>query len=102
MQALSDRLGYAIGPYMSLAYEIQAYLQQHYTESLNLGGYMCAFMLDLGYSADEGYRLYSLCVNSGVHACYSEYRDRSGSEFLPQRCDDVEYTGKGERAVPPA
>lgn len=100
MQALSERLGYEIGPMLQLAYDIEDYLQSRYGERLNLGGYMCAFLLDLGYSAQEGYRLYSLSVNSGVHACYTEYRDQAPDQFLPLRCDDIEYTGVPERAVP--
>ena len=100
MQALADRLDFEVGSHLELAYDIQAYLQQHYAESLNLAGYMCAFLIDLGFTDLEGYRIYSLCVNSGVQACYSEYCDRSSGEFLPLRCEDIDYTGARERPVP--
>lgn len=100
MQRIADGLGFTVGPLLDLAYVIDSHLREAYGESINLGGYMCAFMRDQGYTATEGYRLYSLCVNSGVHACYSEYRDKAAGGFLPLRCDDVEYIGPEERRVP--
>lgn len=100
MRRYSADLGYAEGPLMVLAWEIDAYLQQHYGESINLAGYISAFLLDLGMAPFDGYLLFSLGVNSGVHACYGEYRERAAGSFLPLRCEDIEYNGIAERAVP--
>lgn len=102
MQALSRKLGYSEGPMMALAMEISDYLYSEYGESINFGGYMCAFLFDQGMEPFEGYLLFSMSVNSGVHACYGEYRERTAGSFLPLHCEDIEYCGTEERAVPPA
>ena len=100
MQAYADELGFEEGAYLKMANEIEAYLGSHYGESLNFSGYMCAFLLDQGFRAIEGYRICSLCVNAGALACYSEYGDKTAGSFLPLRCDDIEYIGVREREVP--
>ena len=101
MQRIADLLGFAIGTHLELAYEIEEYTTQRYGESINLTGYMVAFLLDQGLSAKEIYRINSLCVSGGVHACYSEAVDNPPESFLPLRCEDIEYCGKPERRVPP-
>jgi hypothetical protein len=100
MQKLADALGFKVGLHLALAYEIQEILLKNYGESLNLAGYMTAFLSDQGFTAQEVYRTCSLCVNGGVHACYSEAADRAPESFLPLRCDDIEYQGEAERPVP--
>jgi hypothetical protein len=100
MQRVSDALGFPIGPHLTLAYEIQDYLFEEYGESMNLAGYMVAFLSDHGLSSNDIYRVCSLCVTAGVHACYAEAADRPPESFLPLRCDDIEYTGKQEREIP--
>lgn len=100
MQRVSDALDFSTGPHLNLAYEIQDYLFSEFGESMNLAGYMVAFLLDQGLSPDEIYRVCSLCVTAGVHACYAEAADRPPESFLPLRCDDIEYTGKEEREIP--
>jgi citrate synthase len=102
MQKLSDELGFKNGPHLDLAYQIQDYLLENYGEALNLAGYIVAFMSDQGYAAKEIYRIYSMCVNSGIHASYSEAYDSPPDSFLPLRCDDIEYIGVPERPLPDA
>jgi len=100
MERLARALGYGIGPRLRLAYAIQDVLEARWGEALNLAGYMAAFMADQGYTAEEGYRITSLLVSGGVHACYAEAADQPAESFLPLRCEDIEYTGKSEREVP--
>jgi citrate synthase len=100
MQRVSGTLGFRDGPHLTLAYEIQDFLFEHCGEGLNLAGYMVAFLSDQGLQAKEIYRINSLCVNGGIHACYAEAADRPPESFLPLRCDDIEYTGKEEREIP--
>ena len=100
MRRLAEELGFEEGKHTSLAFEIQSYLFEKYGEAMNLAGYIVAFMADQGFTATEIYRIYSLCVNSGVHATYSEVYDSPPDSFLPLRCDDIEYVGVQERAVP--
>jgi len=100
MERVTKTLGFEIGEHLSLAYEIDSYLQNNYKESINMLGYCVAFMVDQAFCNKEITRLFSTWVNSGVHACYAEARDRAPESFLPLRCDDIEYQGKIERPVP--
>jgi hypothetical protein len=101
MERITENLGFDIGKHLSLAYEIQAYLFEHYEESLNFSGYIMAFLSDQELSPKDIYRIYSLCVSSGIHACYAEAYDNPPESFLPLRCEDVEYKGKLHRPLPP-
>jgi hypothetical protein len=100
MERVTDALGYSTGPHLTLAYEIHDYVYRHYGEGMNLAGYMFAFLSDQEFSANEIYRICSLLVNGGIHACYAEAADREPESFLPLRCDDVEYCGVSEREIP--
>lgn len=100
MRRVAENLGFEDGPHLAAAYRIQEYLVENHGESLNLAGYMSAFLLDQGMTPHQGYIVFSLCVNGGVHACYEEsYSNPSGS-FLPLRCNDINYDGVKERPVP--
>jgi len=100
MQRVATDLGFSNGPHLELAYEIEALLWDWYNESINLAGYIMAFLSDQGLGIEEIYRLYATCVNGGIHACYAEAADGGHDTFLPLRCTDVEYTGAPERPVP--
>lgn len=100
MERVREQLGFGMGEHLSLAFEVQEILLQNFGESINLSGYMMAFLSDQGMSANEIYRLYSLCVNNGIHACYAEAYDSPPESFLPLRCDDIDYQGKPSRQVP--
>jgi len=102
MQRVATGLGFETGPHLALAYDIEAVLWERHHESINLAGYIMAFLSDQGFSVEEIYRLYATCVNGGIHACYAEAADNPAETFLPMRCDDVEYTGPAERGVPAA
>jgi citrate synthase len=67
---------------------------------MNIGGYISAFLSDLGYTDDEVYRIFAELVTSGVTACYVDTRDKAPDTFLPLRCADIEYTGVPARLVP--
>lgn len=99
MDRVAQELGFAVGEHLRLAYEIDVWLQRHHGESINLAGYMSAFLLDQGMNRAQIYRLYALCVNGGIHACYGEAFDNPAESFLPLRCDDVGYNGKAYRAI---
>ena len=100
MERVTDMLGFTIGPHLRIAYELDDYIRRNYGESMNLAAYMFSFLLDQKLTVDEIYRVCSLLVNGGIHACYAEAADRPPESFLPLRCDDIEYSGKPERKVP--
>ncbi|MEW5786998.1 MAG: hypothetical protein AB1899_04000 [Pseudomonadota bacterium] len=100
MARVAHELGYPDGPHLQLAWSIDAVLGRDHDEGINLAGYVAAFLSDQGYQGHEIARIYSAWVNSGVHACYAEARDRPADTFLPMRCDDVEYCGIPPRPLP--
>ena len=100
MDQVAQDLGFEVGEHLKLAYEIHEYLRETYGESINLAGYMAAFLTDQGIDPEQIFRMYALCVNGGIHACYGEAFDNPPSTFLPLRCDDIEYQGKPHRQLP--
>ncbi len=100
IQRVTDKLEFDRGEHLTLAYAISDYLLERFGESMNIGGYASAFMSDQGYSPDDVYLLSTLCVSSGVMACYVEYRNRPVEDFLPLRCDDIDYQGVPLRELP--
>ena len=100
MERVTNQLGFEIGEHLHLAYEINEILTRDHRESININGYVSAFLSDQGYSADQIYNIGCICVSSGVTACYVDAADRVAGSFLPLRCDDVDYQGKPPRTVP--
>jgi hypothetical protein len=99
MQRVATKLDFVDGEHLQTAYAIEQYMLDHYDESLNMAGYMAAFLLDQGYSGKQIYRLCCLSVNGGIHACYAEAHDNPAETFLPLRCDDIEYVGTPPRSL---
>jgi len=102
MERLSRKLGFKIGAHLQLAYDIERYLLEHYSEGMNINGYMSAFFSDQGFSPEEAYQICALQVASGVTACYLDSYQRPPDSFLPLRCVDIEYQGPAPRPVPDA
>lgn len=99
LQSYAKQLGLEAGEHLELAYEIDDYLRDTYSEGINFAGYMAAVCLDLGLTPEQSYRVFSMCVAGGVHATYSEWADEPPETFLPLRCDDIDYTGPSPREV---
>lgn len=100
LRRLSQELGFPEGEHMQLACRFDAHLRAHGDDALNMLGCVAAFVLDNDFSAEEAYRLFTLSVNAGVHACYSEAADAPAGTFLPWRTDDIDYIGHPPRALP--
>lgn len=100
MERVQQALNLPIGEHQQLAGQIEQSLLNNFDESMNINGYMSAFLSDSGYTADEVYRIFAVLVTSGVTACYVDTRDKTPDTFLPLRCADIEYTGKLARPVP--
>lgn len=100
MEQVRNALGFPVGEHLQLALQIEAVLLRRFDESMNINGYVSAFLSDLGYTAEEIYRIFAIVVNSGVTACYVDTREKTPDAFLPLRCADIEYTGKLARPVP--
>ncbi|HHM06322.1 MAG TPA: hypothetical protein ENJ19_11380 [Gammaproteobacteria bacterium] len=100
MEKVRKKLRLDCGPHLELAFKVQEFLLDKHGESMNLAGYIMAFLSDQGMTAEQIYRIYALCVNNGIHACYAEAYDNPPESFLPLRCEDIEYTGHAPRPVP--
>jgi len=100
MIRVSDELGFQSGNHLILAFSIEDYLSENFDESMNINGYVSAFLSDQGYTPEECYRMFSTLVASGVTACYVDTRDKTPNSFLPLRCEDIDYQGVSARPVP--
>lgn len=102
MERVTRELGFRVGPILSLALAMDAYLQQQHNESINMLGYSLAFLLDQGFTTEQLQLLYVSWVQAGVHACYAETRAKPAGMHLPMRCQDVRYLGAVSRKIPVA
>jgi len=100
MERVSRDLGLTFGDHLKLAYEIENILSDKFDESMNINGYASACFSDFGFTPDEGYRICTLLVSSGVTACYLDTLQKPPESFLPMRCDDIDYQGPPPRPVP--
>jgi len=93
-------LNITIGNYLLFAKSLSSYLYETYNLSINSGGYASAFLLDQGFTPNEGYKIKAFAVVGGALACYRDLEKTAPNSFLPLRCGDVKYTGKAKRALP--
>lgn len=100
MERVSKNLGFSKGEHLALAYKIEETLLSECGESMNLNGYISAFLSDMNLDPQEMYRAGSILVASGVTACQAEEESKSAGSFLPLRCDDIRYTGVSARELP--
>jgi len=99
MEYVTKKLGFSIGSHRKLAYQIEAELQDKFSEDMNINGYVSAFLSDHDLSPMEIYQIFAIVVNSGVTACYMDAYDRPAGAFSPLQCDDIEYMGKAAREL---
>ncbi len=92
--------GFEIGEHLTLALAIDKYLKKHFDETININGYVSAFLSDQHFSSTDVYRIFSVVVASGVTACYIDARNKPAESFLTMRCDDIDYQGHASRKVP--
>lgn len=97
MKRLAERLNFETGAHLALANSIEIELLKDAGESMNLAGYIMAFLSDLDYSAAEIHSLYSICVEAGLLACYREALTSPPDSFMPMQVTDVDYTGPAPR-----
>lgn len=100
MLEYAQKLGFERGRYVQLSLQVESYLLANYNQSMNVGGYVSAFLADQALSSKEVYSLFPTMVSSGVTACYVEDAGKPAGEFLPLRCDDIDYVGPPPRAFP--
>ena len=100
MERTAEQLGFKIGSHLTLAYEIEQILNEKFDETMNINGYMSAFLSDQGFTPQEVYRIFSVLVFSGITACYADAADREQGTFAPLRVEDIVYEGQKRRSIP--
>lgn len=98
-QAIQKQLDIPQGKYLDFALQLSTYLDAHYSLSINSGGYASAFLLDQGFSPEDGYKIKAFSVIGGAVACYRNMETSPPNSFLPQKCTDIEYKGKEKRKL---
>ena len=99
MERIRNKLGFDIGPHLSLAKQIERELLEQFDESMNINGYVSAFLSDQGFSGLDVSRISATLVSSGVTACYIDTMQRPASSFSVLQCKDVVYEGCKARNV---
>ena len=98
-ELMQKHLAIEVGPYLKFAKQLSAYLDQHYSLTINSGGYASAFLLDQGFTPIDGYNVKAYAVASGAIACHRNLVASPPNSFLPLQCSDVQYTGKAYRQI---
>lgn len=94
---LAQKLGFAEGEYVKLAFEIeQVLLQGRWRKSLNITG-LAALAADQGLTPREYYYSLIQSFTAGILPCYIDAVDQPEGSFFPLRCSRVQYEGPARR-----
>lgn len=95
---LAKELGFADGPHVKLAFEIEKLLsEKRYRAKLNILGFTSAMCADQGLTPTEFYRMATIIYSAGMMACYIDAVDKPAGTFFPLRCERISYEGKPHR-----
>lgn len=99
-QQWQEKLHIPVGKYVTFAMTLSDYLFQHYQLAINSGGYSSAFLLDCGFTPQQGYLIKTAAVASGALACYVAHsQDNKAHSFIPLTCNDISYSGPKKRSI---
>lgn len=99
LDRVASNLEFEHGSHLKLAFQIEKELSCRFDETMNINGYVSAFMCDRGYTASEASRLFAVVVASGITACYVDNIDNGPGMFAPIRTADVIFEGKSSRSI---
>ncbi len=100
MEAVALELGFKSGVHMDIAKKIESTLHKRFDETMNINGYMSAFLSDQSYSPDDVYNIFSVLVFSGVVACYVDESSKAKKSFSCLRVEDIDFQGQSARSIP--
>jgi hypothetical protein len=108
--ALTKKLGLDQGPYLRLAFEIEAFLfAGRWRMKMNYGGVAAALGADLGLSPREYYQFVFPAFLAGMQPCWAEATEKPEGVLYSTRCADILYAGPqrrtwrtGGRTLPPS
>lgn len=99
LERVTKNLGFKKGKHLTIAFQIDSFLDEHYQETMNMNGYVSAFLADCGYSSAEVYRIFAVQTFSGITACFTDVEERPAGSFSPLRVEDIDYTGPQARTI---
>ncbi len=95
---LVEELGFADGPYVKLAFEIERVLENRRRRlRLNYGGLAAALGSEMGLDPKEHYFGTMLAFLAGMVPCFLDAGAKPESSLLPLRCSRIEYQGVPRR-----
>ncbi|MEJ2446020.1 MAG: hypothetical protein P8Y42_21645 [Exilibacterium sp.] len=99
LMAAASELGFANGPMVTLAFEVEATLLELglRTAYLNAGGLISALFCDQGFSLREQYYLSVLQHSACVTFCAADAAKHREGSFFPLCCEQIKYNGKPPR-----
>lgn len=98
MMELAEKLGFADGRYVKLAFEVEEILiESRYRMYMNITALDAAFAADQGFSRHEYHRYMILTFSAGMFPCYADAINKPEGAFFPLRCDRIQYKGKAPR-----
>ena len=97
--ALMEREGLAMGPHLSLAFEIETMLERILGRRLPMtySSVVVGIPLDLGLSPEQCYLYMQPSFVAGMIPCYLEALERPPGATFALRCDRLQYDGPAPR-----
>ncbi|HZX25598.1 MAG TPA: hypothetical protein VFF16_00910 [Telluria sp.] len=97
--AMMEREGVPAGPYLQLAFEIEAVLEQVTGKRLPMtyASVVVAVPLDFGFTPHQCYLYMQPSLVGGMLPCYLEALERPAHATFPQRCSRIAYDGAAPR-----
>lgn len=95
---LAEKLGFAKGPFVKLAFEIETVLLQgRWRMHMNIAALIAALAADQNLSPQEYQRFMVLGFSGGMFPCYVDSVSKKEGSFFPLRCQRICYEGAGQR-----
>jgi hypothetical protein len=99
VMALAEKLGYADGVHVRLAFAVeQVLLQGRWRLQMNIAATLAGLAADQGLSRTEYYQFMVLSFSAGMFPCYADALDKVEGAFFPLRCERIDYGGSQRRA----
>jgi hypothetical protein len=96
---LARGLGFADGPHVRLAHDVERFLlESRLRMRMNYGALAAALTADLGLSAREHYFFGHATFLAGIPPCYLDASERPANTLLPLPCGGVAYRGVSKRS----
>jgi citrate synthase len=95
---LAERLSFAKGPYVNLAFRVEeALVKGRFRLQMNIAALGAALAADQGLSSREYYRYLVLSFSVGMLSCHIDASTKPEGTLFPLRCDRINYKGPSAR-----